>query len=272
MWHRFPVPSRIDLFRAAATGQGFPAADVDSWLSAVRLSIDLTADGDGPGAGRKGGLPRLPRDLPWPTGPDGDPLPLLLTVDCAALPQEDPHLRLPADGHLLFFMDYDDTWMDGEHHELEQQATQVLHVPAGAALVERSEHDARAEVEPRDLHATVRVSLPEEMDERFGELTALSRKFWPAGFPDERDVRLGGHGLVAHMDPELAVIGHELPYPDGADVLQLAEQAMREWVPLAQFDIEHPTYACTNARYIIRRTDLAAGNFSRVVSACEFTE
>lgn len=50
-------------------------------------------------AARTGGLPALPDGVDWPEGR----APLVLSVDCAALPHDVLDIELPADGHLLFF-------------------------------------------------------------------------------------------------------------------------------------------------------------------------
>ncbi|MEU2427563.1 DUF1963 domain-containing protein [Streptomyces sp. NPDC007851] len=71
-----------------------------------------------------GGLPSLPDGVDWPDGRK----PLVLTVDCAALPHEALDIELPSDGHLLFFT----------HIEYEPESSVVLHVPAGVRTTERS--------------------------------------------------------------------------------------------------------------------------------------
>lgn len=75
-------------------------------------------------AARTGGLPALPDgvDLPEPREP------LVLSVDCAALPPDVLDIELPADGDLLLFTEI----------EYPPESSVVLHVPAGAATTERS--------------------------------------------------------------------------------------------------------------------------------------
>ncbi|WP_280885946.1 DUF1963 domain-containing protein [Streptomyces sp. LBL] len=75
-------------------------------------------------AARTGGLPALPDGVDWPEGRE----PLVLTVDCAALPHHVLDIELPADGHLLFFTDI----------EYPPESSVVLHVPAGAPATEHS--------------------------------------------------------------------------------------------------------------------------------------
>lgn len=74
-------------------------------------------------AARTGGLPSLPDGVDWPDGRD----PLVLTVDCAALPREALDIELPPDGSLLFFTEI----------EYEPESSVVLHVPADARTTER---------------------------------------------------------------------------------------------------------------------------------------
>jgi hypothetical protein len=75
-------------------------------------------------AARTGGLPVLPDGVDWP----GRRKPLVLTVDCAALPHEALDIELPPEGSLLFFTDI----------EYEPESSVVLHVPAGASTTECS--------------------------------------------------------------------------------------------------------------------------------------
>ncbi|MFI1310404.1 DUF1963 domain-containing protein [Streptomyces albidoflavus] len=96
-------------------------------LAGVRPSVLLCPDTEGPQeggdrpAGTMGGLPRLPKGMAWP----GEGLPLVATVDCAALPEGSVDLALPHDGHLLLFSDFDD-FVDAV----------LVHVPAGTETVE----------------------------------------------------------------------------------------------------------------------------------------
>ena len=74
-------------------------------------------------AARTGGLPWLPDGVDWP---DGDS-PLIVTVDCAALPREALDIELPSEGHLLFFVEI----------EYEPESSVVLHVPASVRTTQR---------------------------------------------------------------------------------------------------------------------------------------
>ncbi|MGW3956526.1 DUF1963 domain-containing protein [Streptomyces sp. NPDC004752] len=75
-------------------------------------------------AARTGGLPALPDGVDWPDGRE----PLVLTVDCAALPHEVLDIELPPEGSLLFFTEI----------EYEPESSVVLHVPADARTTERT--------------------------------------------------------------------------------------------------------------------------------------
>ncbi|MFI0507475.1 DUF1963 domain-containing protein [Streptomyces albogriseolus] len=75
-------------------------------------------------AARTGGLPCLPDGVEWPDGHK----PLVLTVDCAALPRESLDIELPSDGNLLFFTAI----------EYEPESSVALHVPAGVRTTQRS--------------------------------------------------------------------------------------------------------------------------------------
>lgn len=75
-------------------------------------------------AARTGGLPALPDGVDWPEGR----APLVLSVDCAALPHDVLDIELPADGHLLFFTEI----------EYPPESSVVLHIPAGARTTERA--------------------------------------------------------------------------------------------------------------------------------------
>ncbi|MFJ4620745.1 DUF1963 domain-containing protein [Streptomyces sp. NPDC088812] len=103
-------------------------------------------------AARTGGLPSLPDDADWADGKE----PLVLTVDCAALPHNVLDIELPTDGHLLFFSEI----------EYEPESSAVLHVPAGAQTTERpptydlNGETAHAKVyEPQTLYPVVGLTL-----------------------------------------------------------------------------------------------------------------
>ncbi|MGW1715032.1 DUF1963 domain-containing protein [Streptomyces sp. NPDC002156] len=103
-------------------------------------------------AARTGGLPALPDGVDWPEGRS----PLVLSVDCAALPQDVLDIELPADGHLLLFSEI----------SYPPDSAAVLHVPAGAHMTERAatyewegEPMQTTVYEPRTLYAVPGLSL-----------------------------------------------------------------------------------------------------------------
>ncbi|MFJ9356530.1 YwqG family protein [Streptomyces mirabilis] len=75
-------------------------------------------------AARTGGLPALPDGVDWPERR----APLVLSVDCAALPRDILDIELPADGHPLIFAEI----------EYPPESSVVLHIPAGARIAERA--------------------------------------------------------------------------------------------------------------------------------------
>ncbi|MEU6059418.1 DUF1963 domain-containing protein [Streptomyces sp. NPDC047097] len=124
------IDERERRVRAAAGEYGVPDAVADALLAALRPCVYLVPFEELPGplrdgarpAARTGGLPALPDGTDWPGGGD----PLVLTVDCAALPAGVPELALPSDGWLLFFADI----------EYPPETAEVLHIPAGTRTTE----------------------------------------------------------------------------------------------------------------------------------------
>lgn len=291
--------SRIAAFRAAAEQKGIPGTEVDAWLECARLYLCLPVvpEGpppvDGPVAGRKGGLPLLPPDLDWPVGPSG-PLPFHGLVDCAALPRdEDLDLPLPADGHLLFFINFDDTMINYEGPDTafdhEQEAARLIYVPGGVPVQERPVPVADGKpvftaFPAVELRAVVDVDTPNWLGNEYAaefvefaarvphwnQLRDLSEQVWRGWFGD-RDIRLGGYPLSAQTDPADAIAEHE-QRTAGGDLSSLRRRAEQEWVPLAQLGSEEPVESATVARFMARRTDVEAGDYTRVLSVAEFME
>ncbi|WOX07690.1 DUF1963 domain-containing protein [Streptomyces sp. N50] len=141
------------LLLETAAKYGVPAPVVRELMARTRPCLYLVPYGEVPEprrenarpAARTGGLPALPDGVNWPDGGE----PLVLSVDCAALPQGVLDIELPVDGHLLFFTDI----------EYPPESSAVLHIPAGAGRAEHSETDrldgeeAQSRVyEPRTLY------------------------------------------------------------------------------------------------------------------------
>ncbi|MEU9780904.1 DUF1963 domain-containing protein [Streptomyces phaeochromogenes] len=119
-------------------------------------------------AARTGGLPALPDGVDWPEPRN----PLVLSVDCAALPHDVLDIKLPADGHLLLFTEI----------EYPPESSVVLHVPAGAATTECSatyeSNESNGEAgevrvyEPRTLYPVPGLTLDSD-----GEVGPRTRAF-----------------------------------------------------------------------------------------------
>ncbi|MEV7143052.1 DUF1963 domain-containing protein [Streptomyces tauricus] len=106
-------------------------------------------------AARTGGLPALPDGVDRPEGKE----PLVLSVDCGALPHGALDIELPADGHLLFFTEI----------EYPPESSAVLHVPAGTPTTERAatyESDGEPQeikvYEPQTLYPLAGLTLAED--------------------------------------------------------------------------------------------------------------
>ncbi|MDW3848505.1 YwqG family protein [Micromonospora sp. BRA006-A] len=289
-----------DQFRRAAIEQGVPEDEVARFAELIRFPIHAWQREEGVHVGRRGGRPRLPVGMPWPTCSEGFPLPFLLRLDCAALPRV-PGLALPADGTLLFFLDQESA-LDACGIEPEQEFARVVYVPAGAETAD-GEYvvPADTEMEPflapeHEMYAGLQAELPDWLDRseewlcdtqiqllrdmpHRKEMSALVEQLWPERnwhLPD--DVFVGGYTLSAQDPPEAIMMDPErvqqlwsLPRAERMEARYEEQQrVMREWVPLAQFGVPDEEYV--NARFLIRHDDLAARRFDRVLSFCEFTE
>jgi hypothetical protein len=152
------IEERIVLETAAAYGVPGPVAR--ELTARVRPCLYLVQHKEMPAsqretarpAARTGGLPALPDGADWPEGRE----PLVLSVDCAALPHDVLDIELPADGHLLFFTGI----------EYPPESSVVLHVPAGAhtkeraATYERDGEERQTRVyEPRTLYPVPGLTL-----------------------------------------------------------------------------------------------------------------
>ncbi|MEU5296975.1 DUF1963 domain-containing protein [Streptomyces umbrinus] len=125
-------------------------------------------------AARTGGLPALPDGLDWPEPRN----PLVLSVDCAALPHDALDIELPADGHLLLFTEI----------EYPPESSVVLHIPAGTHTTERSAtYDLNGETEqvrvyePRTLYPVPGLTLDGD-----GEAGPRTRTFLDAEGAEDR--------------------------------------------------------------------------------------
>ncbi|KUL33043.1 YwqG family protein [Actinoplanes awajinensis] len=116
-------------FRAEARGSGVPEAEIERWIAEFALPCALLylpeqAPEGAPVVGTAGGRPLLPVQA-WPPG-----LPLLVSVDLAAIPRDAIGLPLPEDGRLLLFGDLREnkpTFMSYSPHQL-------IYVPVGTEV------------------------------------------------------------------------------------------------------------------------------------------
>ncbi|MBQ1088589.1 DUF1963 domain-containing protein [Streptomyces sp. B93] len=126
------TPIVEELVLRAAQKRGVPSPVAQELLAGSRPCLHLVPFQDLTPAqqqearpvARTGGLPCLPDGVAWPDGRK----PLVLTVDCAALPREALDIDLPSDGSLLFFTAI----------EYEPESSVVLHVPAGVRTTQRT--------------------------------------------------------------------------------------------------------------------------------------
>ncbi|MEV6537598.1 DUF1963 domain-containing protein [Streptomyces sp. NPDC051665] len=153
------------LLLETAAKYGVPAPVVRELMARARPCLYLVPYDDVPEshrenarpAARTGGLPVLPDGVNWPDGRE----PLVLSVDCAALPYGVLDIELPADGHLLFFTEI----------EYPPESSAVLHIPAGVRTAERSAtyqlggEDAQSRVyEPRTLYPVTGLTFDGEWE------------------------------------------------------------------------------------------------------------
>ncbi|MGR3874384.1 DUF1963 domain-containing protein [Streptomyces graminifolii] len=145
------------LLLETAAKHGVPEPVVRELMARTRPCLYLVQHGDLPEpsrenarpAARTGGLPALPDGVNRPDGHE----PLVLSVDCAALPHGALDIELPADGHLLFFTEVE--------YPPEQSA--LLHIPAGSPTTERPADGIRF-YEPRTLYPVPGLSFDGESD------------------------------------------------------------------------------------------------------------
>ncbi|MGI5197120.1 DUF1963 domain-containing protein [Streptomyces sp. CA-288835] len=297
-------------FRILAAERRFPADEVEHWLAAVRLYANLSpgllnppANHPQPSAipwpgnlaGRIGGLPRLPAEVPWPTvkleeGFEGWPIPYVGSVDCAGLPPG-TDVTFPADGTLLFFAEED----------FQDPTGSVIYVPAGVETTEVSPPDTEeVAIQPeQDLYASLmchwpswltwtdtevpylRPAVAELRDHvpRPDDLLALAHEIWPDDRTLERGIAMGVRNDPPQEFPEYTIAEEELAAENNCasvqeffDTVAEAEDLVskrgwqlvlkQDWVTLATFEIpEHESFF---ARFVIHRDDLAALNFDRV--------
>ncbi|MCS7482538.1 DUF1963 domain-containing protein [Umezawaea endophytica] len=276
----FKAPDRLAAFHDRAIAQDIPADDVERWLAIARPCATLVLNENGPVVGRLGGPLLLPEDTPDPAHP------LVASIDLAALPSGVTDLPLPADGHLLLFA-YPDEDMDDNSDNLGS----VVHVPAGATVVEREE---RVGLEYDPYRGTTR-HIPQ------GPLVAVADMSLPyhhlARFPEKPRIRhLPGHPraeeLVDAWDAicrdvdiwgSLQIGGYSNQEAVGTDpVADAVPAALREveksrmdgpvssdvadWVLLADWHLDIAGLEGASVHWSIQREDLAEWRFDRVIT------
>lgn len=212
----------------------------------VRLE-DVPAGDEAPAhpAGRSGGLPSLPVGVEWPAGGG----PLVLTVDCAALPAGWLDIDLPPDGHLLFFSSF----------EYEPECAAVLHVPLGVPTAERvPPAEDVVPYKPHPLYAVAGLTVDHDWD------CAPAAETFIDSAPDHEDLLEGFVKAVVasvHNGPEphaVAQIGgfsHQWQVPPDRDGLVL----------LAQIEgngVDHGLFTLNLA--VGTREDIAAGRWEEL--------
>ncbi|MFE7185312.1 YwqG family protein [Streptomyces erythrochromogenes] len=265
--------------------------DAARWIALLRPGLRLAHAGDGPVAGRLGGLPDLPLDMPWPEWEGNGPLSHLASLDCAALTAAgDSGLALPASGTLLFFLfdgrlDDEDCMVYPSDPET-RPGSRVLHVPADTPT---RRHPAPAELSPYPevaLTAQAGLSVPTSdapnVRAAFGEAgdhqswrrhPVNARPFDTAlraldTHPSRSGHRLGGHPVPV-QEPVEWEVARGLLGPDAAWQDSRLDDEAAEWVLLAQIDTDKAADMmwgdAGTVYWLIRPADLAAGRFEEAM-------
>lgn len=288
-------------FRRAALDSGIPDDEISRFDQHLRLSIGLSTGGGGPVVGHLGGLPRLPVGMAWPAAGDV-PLPLLLTVDCGALPRVDG-FHLPQDGTLLFFVD-----QEMDHEDRTGRHARVVYVPDATETVLAEAPDSSWARDPLHLTAALGAELPlwlQERDEDEDWHPYWEDLEWDDMSPFQQQLIRSMEDDLPHLD-ELRTLAHDL-WPSGGgiaiggyadhDVIGgIAEQTLagREEaggippIPAAQWDshLEKETHRLTtewialagqgrsyeeySTSFVIRHDDLAAARVDKALSMTGF--
>lgn len=279
-------------FRRAALESGIPDDEINRFSRYLRLAIGLSGRGDGPPVGHIGGLPRLPVGMKWPSVGD-IALPLLLSVNCGALPRVDG-FDLPADGTLLFFVhkerDFD------EFRAAPEQYARVVYVSDGTETAIAEPPDPGCVTRRIDAYADLRADLPLWLDEgdedwhefwedlewddmssfqqqlaryrerelpHLDELRSLAYDLWSSG----AHLVIGGYA-----DDEVTMDGVTAKSLGGGGWFSSLpeEDALRsacDWIPLVN---EGRVYAEHYTKFMIRHDDLAAARWDKALSVTGF--
>ncbi|MFD4032454.1 DUF1963 domain-containing protein [Streptomyces sp. NPDC058637] len=287
-------------FRRAALGLGIPDDEISRFSQHLRLSIGLSVGGGSP-VGQFGGSPRLPVGMKWPLAGD-IPLPLLLSVDCGALPGVDG-FDLPADGTLLFFVN-----QEMDHEDSSGRYARVVYVPAGTETAVAEAPSSNCVREELDVSAELGAELPlwlQEGDEdedwhefwedldwedmspfqqqlvrymerdlpHLDELRALAHDLWPSG----AGLVIGGYvdDAVINSIAEQTLAGREkageipaIPIAKWPSRLEKEKHRMAsEWISLAS---EARAYEEYSTSFVIRHDDLASARVDKALAVTNF--
>ncbi|MER7763181.1 YwqG family protein [Streptomyces sp. NPDC097619] len=272
------------------------------WTGALAPGIRLDHAGEGPVAGRLGGLPELPSGVPWPVWEGHGPLSHVASLDCAALVAAggatgegteegvgggvgEAAAALPRSGTLLFFhfdgrVDGGDAFVNPSDPETRPGA-QVLFVPAGIPVRACPAPDGLPPYPEVPLTARVGLTVPAY------DAPALRAAFpgvvggpeWGSHPVNSRGFKDGLRALdraAGHVRHRFG--GHPVPV-QGAVELEMAagvlgswrdpglDEEATGWVLLAQFDTDEAVdmmWGDAGTLYwLIRPADLAAGRFDR---------
>ncbi|MYR41968.1 DUF1963 domain-containing protein [Streptomyces sp. SID5910] len=287
-------------FRRAALELGVPDDEISRFGRHLRLTIGLSVGGGSP-VGQLGGLPRLPVGMKWPSAGD-IPLPLLLSVDCGALPRVDG-FDLPADGTLLFFVN-----QERDHEDSSGKYARVVYVAEGTETAVAEAPGSECVREQFDVGAELGAELPLWLQER--DEDEDWHEFWED--LDWEDMSPFQQELVRYMERDLPhldalrALAHDL-WPSGAGVViggyaddevinSIAEQTLAgrekagetpavpvakwyshlekekhrltsEWISLASEARVYEEY-CTS--FVIRHDDLAAARVDKALAVTKF--
>lgn len=275
--------------RALATKEIPSAKDLDDFedrygrfaVPAIGLEVKATdEEKESTGRSRIGGRPDLPEDLVWPMTKDGAPMSFLAQFD---LQRADAVLRnngLPREGHLCFFSQCDNSelswgdrgvesavyWFDdavslSRRDHPEELAKSLRYAPCAVAMSEK-----RTYPDPAVLSALGKVDGNDDIHDEDRAITLLNRGSHLSGCP------MPMHGPVEFRTQRI----HMEKSVNAPSVEQTIEQeeaqeqeAAREWALLFQLCSESEAgmgfYEQDHLYFMIRRSDLAARNFSRVI-------
>ncbi|MFD5567585.1 DUF1963 domain-containing protein [Streptomyces cadmiisoli] len=254
-----------------------PGEAQDRWRALLRPAIALDlGEGEGPVVGQVGGLPELPKDTPWPVWQERS-LTLLASLNCASLPREELDIPLPEDGTLLFFRylwkddpDALDYYVGSEAYEL-GAGTKLLYIPAAVPTRPRPAPVGREILERVPLRLDrVMLTMPDIDDIHLRDAAIeTGLECYAEAYETVREgvhelygghcAEIGGHARWYDNAEELGV-ARRLLGPEATE--EAVRREARALVLLASI-WDEPAYSSTY--WLIRREDLAARRFDRVI-------